>query len=57
MKKGLLHKSKFKDNICSDYPKSIHNAWNGTKDFIELIEENLKVAREPARSREQMRGS
>ncbi|EXB67285.1 hypothetical protein L484_025767 [Morus notabilis] len=55
LKKGLLHKSKFKDSICSDYPKSIRSALNRAKGFIDLEEEDLQIEWELARSREQNR--
>lgn len=55
LKKGLLLKSKFKDSICSDYPKSIRSALNRAKGFIDLEEENLQIERELAHSREQNR--
>ncbi|GMN26884.1 hypothetical protein TIFTF001_040947 [Ficus carica] len=40
LKKGLRHKSLFKNEICTRYPPTIQDAMHRAKGFIELEEEN-----------------
>ncbi|GMN59018.1 hypothetical protein TIFTF001_028110 [Ficus carica] len=40
LKKGLRHKSLFKNKICARYPHTIQDAMHRAKGFIELEEEN-----------------
>ena len=40
LKKGLRHRSLFKNEICAKYPPTIQDALHRAKGFIELEEEN-----------------
>ena len=40
LKKGLRHKSLFKNEICTRYPPIIQDTMHQAKGFIELEEEN-----------------
>ena len=46
LKKGLLHKSLFKNDICVNYPGSIRDTLNRAKGFMELEDENERVEEE-----------
>ncbi|GMN75299.1 hypothetical protein TIFTF001_056402 [Ficus carica] len=48
LKKGLRHKSLFKNDICTRYPSTIQDALHRVKGFIELEEENERVDRDLA---------
>ncbi|GMN51016.1 hypothetical protein TIFTF001_020171 [Ficus carica] len=37
LKKGLRHKSSFKNEICARYPSTIQDAMNRAKEFIEAL--------------------
>ncbi|GMN71188.1 hypothetical protein TIFTF001_055923, partial [Ficus carica] len=50
LKKGLRHKSSFKNDICTRYPPTIQDALYRAKGFIELEEENERVDRDLART-------
>ncbi|GMN62665.1 hypothetical protein TIFTF001_031744 [Ficus carica] len=54
LKKGLRHKSLFKNEICARYSPTIHDTMHRAKGFIELEEENERVERELARTREEV---
>ncbi|GMN25023.1 hypothetical protein TIFTF001_043853 [Ficus carica] len=54
LKKGLRHKSLFKNEICARYPPTIQDALHRAKGFIELEEENERVERDLARTREEL---
>ncbi|GMN47594.1 hypothetical protein TIFTF001_016781 [Ficus carica] len=54
LKKGLRHKSLFKNEICMRYPPTIQDAMHRAKGFIELEEENERVERDLARTREEV---
>ncbi|GMN23780.1 hypothetical protein TIFTF001_040493 [Ficus carica] len=53
LKKGLRHRSLFKNEICARYPPTIQDALHRAKGFIELEEENERVERDLARTREE----
>ena len=50
LKKGLKHKSLFKNKICARYQPTIQDAMNQAKGFIELEEKNERVERDIART-------
>ncbi|GMN33608.1 hypothetical protein TIFTF001_046726 [Ficus carica] len=54
LKKGLKHRSLFKNEICARYPPTIQDALHRAKGFIELEEENERVERDLARTREEL---
>ncbi|GMN62714.1 hypothetical protein TIFTF001_031786 [Ficus carica] len=54
LKKGLRHRSLFKNEICARYPPTIQDALHRAKGFIELEEENERVERDLARTREEL---
>ncbi|GMN75432.1 hypothetical protein TIFTF001_056692, partial [Ficus carica] len=54
LKKGLRHRSLFKNEICARYPPTIQDALHRAKGFIELEEENEKVERDLARTRDEL---
>ncbi|GMN65353.1 hypothetical protein TIFTF001_034423 [Ficus carica] len=54
LKKGLRHKSLFKNEICARYPPTIQDAMHRAKGFIKLEEENERVERDLARTREEV---
>ncbi|GMN64157.1 hypothetical protein TIFTF001_033238 [Ficus carica] len=54
LKKGLRHRSLFKNEICAQYPPTIQDALHRAKGFIELEEENERVERDLARTREEL---
>ena len=54
LKKGLRHKVLFKNEICARYPPTIQDAMHRAKGFIELEEENERVERDIARTREEV---
>ncbi|GMN71213.1 hypothetical protein TIFTF001_053364 [Ficus carica] len=54
LKKGLRHRSLFKNDICARYPPTIQDALHRAKGFIELEEENERVERDLARTREEL---
>ncbi|GMN62577.1 hypothetical protein TIFTF001_031651 [Ficus carica] len=54
LKKGIRHKSLFKNEICVRYPPTIQNAMHQAKGFIELEEENERVEHDLARTREEV---
>ncbi|GMN20627.1 hypothetical protein TIFTF001_039957 [Ficus carica] len=54
LKKGLRHKSLIKNEICARYPPMIQDAMHRAKGFIELEEENERVVRDLARTRDEM---
>ncbi|GMN32802.1 hypothetical protein TIFTF001_041790 [Ficus carica] len=54
LKKGLRHRSLFKNEICARYPPTIQDALHPAKGFIELEEENERVERDLARTREEI---
>jgi len=54
LKKGLRHKSLFKNEICARYPLIIQDATHQAKGFIELEEENERVERDLARTRDEV---
>ena len=54
LKKGLRHKSLFKNEICARYPPTIQDALHRAKGFIELEEENERVERDLARTRDEV---
>ncbi|GMN60132.1 hypothetical protein TIFTF001_029207 [Ficus carica] len=54
LKKGLRHKSLFKNEICARYPPTIQDAMHRAKGFIELEEENERADRDLARMREKV---
>ncbi|GMN28780.1 hypothetical protein TIFTF001_041222 [Ficus carica] len=52
LKKGLRHKSLFKNEICARYPPTIQDAaMHRAKGYIKLEEENKRVERDLARTR------
>ncbi|GMN66223.1 hypothetical protein TIFTF001_035294 [Ficus carica] len=53
LKKGLRHRSLFKNENCARYPPTIQDALHQAKGFIELEEENERVERDLARTREE----
>ncbi|GMN48610.1 hypothetical protein TIFTF001_017761 [Ficus carica] len=54
LKKGLRHKSLFKNEIYARYPPTIQDVMHRAKGFIELEEENERVERDLARTREEV---
>ncbi|GMN62683.1 hypothetical protein TIFTF001_031758 [Ficus carica] len=48
LKKGLRHTSLFKNEICARYPPTIQDTMHRAKGYIELEEENERVARDLA---------
>ncbi|GMN56293.1 hypothetical protein TIFTF001_025413 [Ficus carica] len=54
LKKDLRHRSLFKNEICARYPPTIQDALHRAKGFIELEEENKRVDRDLARTREEV---
>ncbi|GMN30715.1 hypothetical protein TIFTF001_044508 [Ficus carica] len=54
LKKGPRHKSLFKNEIYAGYPPTIQDAMHRAKGFIELEEENERVERELARTRDEV---
>ncbi|GMN26380.1 hypothetical protein TIFTF001_044002 [Ficus carica] len=54
LKKGLRHRSLFKNEICAQYPPTIQDALHRAKGFIELEEENERVERNLARTRDEL---
>ncbi|GMN27478.1 hypothetical protein TIFTF001_044126 [Ficus carica] len=54
LKKGLRHRSLFKNEICARYPITIQDALHRAKGFIELEEENERVERDLARTRDEL---
>ncbi|GMN27512.1 hypothetical protein TIFTF001_044132 [Ficus carica] len=54
LKKGLRHRSLFKNEICARYPLTIQDALHRAKGFIELEEENERVERDLARTRDEL---
>ncbi|GMN47400.1 hypothetical protein TIFTF001_016567 [Ficus carica] len=54
LKKGLKHKSLFKNDIYTRYPPTIQDALHRAKGFIELEDENERVDRDLARTREEV---
>ena len=54
LKKGLRHKSLFKNEICARYPPTIQDALHRAKRIIELEEENERVERDLARTRDEL---
>ncbi|GMN70667.1 hypothetical protein TIFTF001_039706 [Ficus carica] len=52
LKKGLRHRSLLRNEICARYPPTIQDALHRAKGFIELEEENERVERDWARTRE-----
>ncbi|GMN49594.1 hypothetical protein TIFTF001_018758 [Ficus carica] len=54
LKKGLRHRSLFKNEICARYPPTIQDALHRAKGFIELEEKNERVERDLARTREEL---
>ena len=54
LKKGLRHKSLFKNEICARYPPTIEDALHKAKGFIELEEENERVERDLSRTRDEI---
>ncbi|GMN60219.1 hypothetical protein TIFTF001_029324 [Ficus carica] len=54
LKKGLRHRSLFKNEICARYPPTIQDALHRAKGFIELEEENERVERDLARTRDEL---
>ncbi|GMN59680.1 hypothetical protein TIFTF001_028769 [Ficus carica] len=54
LQKGLRHRSLFKNEICARYPPTIQDALHRAKGFIELKEENERVERDLARTREEL---
>ncbi|GMN68319.1 hypothetical protein TIFTF001_037378 [Ficus carica] len=54
LKKGLRHKSLFKNEICAQYPPTIQDALHRAREFIELEEENERVERDLARTRDEL---
>ncbi|GMN20277.1 hypothetical protein TIFTF001_043053, partial [Ficus carica] len=54
LKKGLKHRSLFKNEICARYLPTIQDALHRAKGFIELEEENERVERDLARTRDEL---
>ncbi|GMN61551.1 hypothetical protein TIFTF001_030651 [Ficus carica] len=54
LKKGLRHRSLFKNEICARYPPTIQDALHRAKGFIELEEENERVERDLACTRDEL---
>ncbi|GMN23352.1 hypothetical protein TIFTF001_051302 [Ficus carica] len=54
LKKGLRHRSLFKNKICARYPPTIQDALHRAKGFIELEEENERVECDLARTRDEL---
>ncbi|GMN19954.1 hypothetical protein TIFTF001_047019 [Ficus carica] len=54
LKKGLRHRSLFKNEICARYPPTIQDALHRAKGFIELEEENERVERDLTRTQEEL---
>ncbi|GMN64739.1 hypothetical protein TIFTF001_033797 [Ficus carica] len=54
LKKGLRHKSLFKNEVCARYLSTIQDAMQRAKGFIELEDENERVERDLARTREEV---
>lgn len=54
LKKGLRHRSLFKNEICARYPPTIQDALHRAKGYIELEEENERVERDLARTRDEL---
>ncbi|GMN62972.1 hypothetical protein TIFTF001_032049 [Ficus carica] len=54
LKKGLRHKSLFKNEIYTRYPPTIQDALHRAKGFIELEEENERVDRDLVRTRKEV---
>ncbi|GMN47447.1 hypothetical protein TIFTF001_016609 [Ficus carica] len=54
LKKGLRHKSLFKNEICARYPPTIQDTMHRAKGYIELEKENEQVERDLARTREEV---
>ncbi|GMN65283.1 hypothetical protein TIFTF001_034349 [Ficus carica] len=54
LKKGLRHKSLFKNEICARYPPTIQDALHRAKGFIELGEENKRVEHDLARTMDEV---
>ncbi|GMN36611.1 hypothetical protein TIFTF001_042473 [Ficus carica] len=55
LKKGLRHKSLFKNEICTRYPPTIRDAMHRAKGFIELEEENERHLTEQTTRRDHKR--
>ena len=54
LKKGLRHRSLFKNEIYARYPPTIQDALHRAKGFIELEEENERVESDLARTKEEI---
>ncbi|GMN60018.1 hypothetical protein TIFTF001_029116 [Ficus carica] len=54
LKKGLRHRSLFKNEICARYPPRIQDALHRAKGFIELEEENERVERDLTCTRDEL---